>query len=713
MRYIILIGIVIAVLAISTYMITQDYESINATATNTSANAVKDTKDINEISRIESLEHLREILKDSKPYYEDDFGFDSRIQLDAMVFEGQPVPDAMIMRESLEITATSQAGSLDIDRDYSSTNIQVEDVDEPDYIKNDGRYIYMVTRDILTIIDAYPAEEAEIILRMAIDVGDEWIEDIFLNGDRLIVFYEDYRIKQKILEYQYMPTETYGDATRVLIIDVTNRERPNIISNYLVDGELMDSRMINDHVYFVTNIELEYNDPKFPIITRDSDIIRTSDSFYFNGLDILSQFTTISVIDLANDNINSQSFLLGDTSTFYVSADNLYLTYQQHNKLIEKTDESKFFDVIVPLLSDSVQIQIRAIMNDTELDKDERWSKIAAVMQDSYNKMSVSDRDRLFEEIERAISNYENETTQDLTSTIIHKIEIDGSDINYTTRGQVSGRLLNQFSMDEYNDRFRVATTTERITSDGHFSQANAVYVMDEQLNTVGKLEQIAQDENIYSARFMGDRLYLVTFLQIDPFFVIDLTRDTPKILGELKIPGFSNYLHPFDDDHVIGVGRDTTINEFGGTLQLGVKIALFDASNVSNPRVLDQVIIGNGVTYSAVEHNHKAFFFDRSSKILSIPIAADTRSIFPDKETDGFWTGFFVYKLDKTEGFEEKTRINHPSRDGLQGPRTFYIEDVLYTASYELLKMNSINSLNEINSIKLQNTGKLIDIIN
>ena len=684
----------------------QDYESVNATSTN------KDTKDINEIKRIESLGHLTEILKDAKPYYQSNIVLDSDVRIGTTTMR-----EGLLVQESMEkdvVAADMVYSSTDTGRDYSSTNVQVEDVDEPDYIKNDGRYIYMVTRGTLTIINAYPADDAEIVTRMAIDVAEDWIEDIFLNGDRLIVFYEDYRIKQKILEYQYIPTETYEDATRVLVIDIADREKPTIIDNYLVDGRLMDSRMIDDHVYFITSVRLEHDNPKFPIITSDSDIIRTSDSFYFNGLDILSQFTTISVVDLANNRINSQSFLLGDTSTFYVSVNNLYLAYQQHNKPIEETDEDRFFDVIVPLLSDSVQIQIRAILNDTELDKDERWSKIASAMQDSYNKMSADDRDKLFEEIKNATSEYENNTMQDLINTIIHKIEIDGSDINYITKGQVPGRLLNQFSMDEYKDRFRVATTTEKVTTDGYFSQANAVYVMDEQLNTVGKLEQIAQDESIYSVRFMGDRLYLVTFLQIDPFFVIDLTRDTPKVLGELKIPGFSNYLHPFDKDHVIGIGRDTTINEFGGTSQLGVKIALFDVSNVSSPKVLDEIIIGNANTYSEAEYNHKAFFFDKTSKILSIPIVVDAKEIFPDaKAGTDFWNGFFVYKLDKTEGFEEKSKIHHPSRDSfIYGPRTFYIKDVLYTASYDLLKMNSIYSLDEINTIKLQNTGKLIDII-
>ncbi len=153
--------------------------------------------------------------------------------------------------------------------------------------------------------------------------------------------------------------------------------------------------------------------------------------------------------------------------------------------------------------------------------------------------------------------------------------------------------------MDESGDRFRVATTNEIYTQYEGTIRSNAVYVLDEQLEIVGELEEIAPDESIFSTRFMGDRLYMVTFQQIDPFFVIDLSSDTPKILGELKIPGFSNYLHPYDEEHVIGVGRDTKEIENGRVQQLGIKIALFNVADVNNPKVVDDIIIGDSSTQS------------------------------------------------------------------------------------------------------------------
>src|SRR5690606_11294245 len=125
--------------------------------------------------------------------------------------------------------------------------------------------------------------------------------------------------------------------------------------------------------------------------------------------------------------------------------------------------------------------------------------------------------------------------------------------INYLAKGEVPGRLLNQFSMDEDGDRFRVATTFDFYSPYRGPVLYNNVYVLDESMRLVGKLEEIAPDESIYSARFMNDRLYLVTFQRMDPFFVIDLSEDNPRVLGELKLPGYSNYLHPYDENHVQG----------------------------------------------------------------------------------------------------------------------------------------------------------------
>jgi len=307
---------------------------------------------------------------------------------------------------------------------------------------------------------------------------------------------------------------------------------------------------------------------------------------------------------------------------------------------------------------------------------------------------------------------------------VIHRIAI-GSDglIDYGSRGEVPGRLLNQFSMDEHGERFRVATTSEFWTPYGGSVLHNNVYVLDKEMEIVGELEQIAPGESIYSARFMGDRLYLVTFERIDPFFVIDLSEDDPKVLGELKLPGYSNYLHPYDEDHIIGIGKETKESQYGGIEILGVKLALFDVSDVQNPKVVDIFEIGGSGTDSEVLYDHKALLFDSSKNILSIPVSINPDYAEPRYTDDGqyiqpkVWRGFYVFGVDPEEGFTLKGQVEHfhDTNDyyyiyGVQGSRSFYIDNVLYTVTLNnLIKMNDLENLDEINQLKIGTTGEII----
>ena len=271
----------------------------------------------------------------------------------------------------------------------------------------------------------------------------------------------------------------------------------------------------------------------------------------------------------------------------------------------ENSSRDRFFDVVVPLLPNNIQDEIKSIQSDSSINSSAQWMKISELMQKSYNAMDKNDKEELYEKIREALNEYDAKIQEETRKTIIHKISIDEDKIEYVAKGSVPGRLLNQFSMDESGDRFRVATTEEYYIQHQGTIRSNAVYVLDEQLSIVGELDDIAPDESIFSAKFMGDRLYLVTFEQIDPFFVIDLSTDTPKILGELKIPGFSNYLHPYDEEHIIGIGRDTKEMDNGRVQQLGIKIALFNVADVNNPKVADDIIVGDSSTYSEALNNH------------------------------------------------------------------------------------------------------------
>ena len=675
-----------------------------------------------DIKKISSQEELKEILEASTllggGFYDDRFLARNMAVDEAVMFdmaESSPEPGAPVP----SVTKSQSGGS-----EYSTTNVQVANVDEPDYLKNDSKYVYIVSKNTLSIIDAYPAESAKLILKIALDIESQYIQNMFLNDDRLVIFYNGQSDDEIIPLFDFVPRRSYSPVTHALIIDVSDKENPTILKDYSIDGHFRDARMIGDYAYFVTNSNINYQYPRLPVILEDSIPRMTPEAFYFDNIEEFSNFNTITAIDIFGDTINSETFLMGYSGAFYVSEDNFYLTYQQNMPFgfYENSSRDRFFDVVVPLLPNEIQDQIRAIQNDSSMNSSMQWMKISELMQNSYNEMDKRDKEELFEKIRDALNQYDAKIQEETRKTIIHKISIDEDEIEYVAKGSVPGRLLNQFSMDQSGDRFRVATTTEYYTQYQGMVRANAVYVLDEQLNIVGGLDQIAPDESIFSARFMGDRLYLVTFQQIDPFFVIDLSTDTPKVLGELKIPGFSNYLHPFDDEHIIGVGRDT--KEIGNdrVQQLGIKIALFNVADVNNPKVADDVIIGDSSTQSEALHNHKAFFFDKTRGVLSIPISGDSESlneissskmIAPDYNR---WNGFYVFDLDSSDGLDLKGTVTHSDNDsryyGMGNARTFYIDDVLYTASDEYLKMNFFNNLEEINSIKFESTGKFIGYV-
>jgi len=674
------------------------------------------TQDIKKISSQEELKNILEasalfggIFYDNRIFTRN-MAIDEAIMFEMAVSEGTPVPS---------VAKTESGGS-----DYSTTNVQVANVDEPDYLKNDSKYVYIVSRNTLSIIDAYPAESAKLILKIALDIESQYIQNMFLNDDRLVIFYNGQSDDEIIPQFDFVPRRSYSPVTHTLIIDVSDKENPTILKDYSIDGHFRDARMIGDYAYFVTNSNIDYQYPKLPVILESSVRIMTPDAFYFDNVEQFSNFNTLTAIDIFGDTINSETFLMGHTGAFYVSEDNFYLTYQQSMPFgfYENSSRDRFFDVIVPLLPNDIQDEIKAIQNDSSMNSSAQWIKISELMQKSYNKMDKNDKEELFEKIKEALNEYDTKIQEETRKTIIHKISIDEDKIEYVAKGSVPGRLLNQFSMDQSGDRFRVATTTEYYTQYQGMVRANAVYVLDEQLNIVGGLDQIAPDESIFSARFIGDRLYLVTFQQIDPFFVIDLSTDTPKILGELKIPGFSNYLHPYDKEHIIGIGRDTKEIGEGRVQQLGIKIALFNVADINNPKVTDDVIIGDSSTYSEALNNHKAFFFDKTRGVLSIPISGDAESLNGISSSKMFapdynrWNGFYVFDLDSSDGFNLKGTVTHSADDlryyGMGNARTFYIDDVLYTASDRYLKMNFFNNLEEINSIKLENTGKFIEYL-
>jgi inhibitor of cysteine peptidase len=302
--------------------------------------------------------------------------------------------------------------------------------------------------------------------------------------------------------------------------------------------------------------------------------------------------------------------------------------------------------------------------------------------------------------------------------SVITKIGIEGGGITFRANGTVPGYVLNQFSMDEQDGYFRIATTSGGWRRGG---VGNNVYVLDEALNTVGSLEGLAPGEEIYSARFMGDRCYLVTFKKIDPLFAIDLSDpENPTVLGKLKIPGFSNYLHPYDEDTLIGVGKETEEAKEGEfAWHQGIKISLFDVSDVENPRELAKIEVGDRGSDSPALYDHHAFLFSRDRNLLVIPILEAqideddfAGEVPPNFYGDFVYQGAYVFDV-SLDGIELRGRVTHIDDDSLLKSgyrfeseyaveRSLYIEDNLYTISQGRLKINDLGTLEEVKTVEL-----------
>jgi len=306
----------------------------------------------------------------------------------------------------------------------------------------------------------------------------------------------------------------------------------------------------------------------------------------------------------------------------------------------------------------------------------------------------------------------------DSEKTTIHRIHIEGNNIEPVASGEVPGTVLNQFSMDEYDGYFRVATTTYGETS------RNNVYVLNMGLNVTGSLTDLAQGESIYSARFMGDRCYLVTFKKVDPLFVIDLSDPYgPSVLGYLKVTGYSSYLHPYDENHLIGIGKEAVdAKEEDFAWYQGLKIALFDVSDVSNPKEIgDPYIIGDRGTDSPVLWDHKAFLFDKSRNLLVIPVLEAKvdesdypGGVTPDAYGKPVWQGAYVFHVSLDGGISLQGRITHIENITEPGKEDYYfyspfsvvgslfIDNVLYTISQAKIKLNNLEDLSYINEVEL-----------
>lgn len=513
---------------------------------------------------------------------------------------------------------------------FSKTNVQVSNVDEADVVKTDGQYIYYISDKKIYIIQA---NNLEILSKIEIEEENEnfYPEELYIKENRLIILgnSNEYIEEKKRRNNEEIIGDSYSiysnNMAKALIYDVSNKKNIKQIRTVGLDGNYIQSRMIEDNIYFISRKSLRYNikmedDDILPMvkdtnINQEKRIIPCTDIAYFEGTESYNYMIVAGFNIYNNNEVNTETFF-GASDIIYASEENLYITQ--------------------PI--------------------------------------------------------YKNGFFSDKLENIIYKFNMKDSQIHLKCKGKVEGDLNNQFSMDEYDENLRIATTSSK-----NGSTTNQLYILDEDLKEIGKISNLAKGEKIYSVRFMGKVGYIVTFKQIDPLFVIDLSNPkNPVVKGELKIPGYSSYLHPYNETHIIGIGYNTKSNGYGGITKANMKMSMFDVSDLENPKEMFNINIGGDYAYSEVINNHKALFYNKDRDLIGFPVTYREYNRSIDKN------GFDIFEIDLDKGFKKVGDIKQDINYMTNINRAIYIGNRLYTLSQSQIVLYDLNTLEKIKQIEL-----------
>ncbi len=504
----------------------------------------------------------------------------------------------------------AETGKLELS-EFGKTNVQVDGVDEADIVKTDGNFLYIISNNTLSIIDAGTMKlMSQTELKASGKKKSAYISDMYLSGNRLVVTgYEtenndDFSAKDSMYSYScvhFLVSDSFS-----AVFDITERGSIKELRRVKQDGNIVASRMIGSYLYTVTSYSPDYKkDTAFYAKINDEKL--TCDDIYIDkSKKNASTSTVISCYDTADENSKiSKKSVIAEGNTVYCSSNTLYI----------------------------------------------------------------------------ACPNY----SEKQTATEIHAFSLKSGEIAYKGSTSVPGTCSGQYMMDQSGKYFRIATTDYNYRTDHDVS---SLYVIDENMKVIGKLENIAHDEQIKSVRFMGNTAYVVTFKNTDPLFAIDLSRpNKPEILGEVKLPGFSSYLHPLSENLLIGIGYDG--DEENADFSK-VKISLFDVSNKKKPKEITSHVMKNAEC--RVDSNDAKAFLMIDENTFGIPVAyyngSNTKLVFKT----------FTVENNK---FTEKNVYVHSSKEDYSNVfRGTFIGSFVYTISDTTVKQFDMKSEKELSSL-------------
>lgn len=617
------------------------------------------------------------------------------------------VPFSAPMPTSAGGTTSSTSGATQ----YSETNVQVQGVDEADFIKNDGKYIYILANGSFRIIAVWPPEASETISSFQIEGIPR---KIFVYNDRALIYSSLDYINQSYSGYYSSgyTEDTYGyeggftgdgRKSKISILDISDKSAPKLIRELFFSGSYLNSRRIDNAVHSV----LVFPEPVFEGIKYWPDEYQYCGyyySFYLKN-DALPQYDLLS-IKLWFETLR-----------------------QKNTQIIQNTDLSKWLPSIKDVRhSEQGKLVEERLLGNCYLSEQKTGKNFMSVVstdidgKGSVQSVSIAGRPGAVYASESAIyivsqqlRNYVplwffmTEDEIDEASTV-HKfaLKTDPPSAAYNASGVVKGRVLNQFSMDEYDGYFRIATTTGHWTA--QHSTLSVFNDTDNTLNLIGQIDRIAPTEDIRSARFDGNRGFVVTFKKTDPLFVFDLSEPAlPQIAGELKIPGFSTYIHRMDENRLLTIGYDAEDQGSFGWFQ-GIMLQVFDVADMKNPKLIHKEVIGTRGTSSDAAANHLAFNFFRPKNLLAIPMAICTGSsgggTYGDTMT---FNGLMIYRVTAEDGFKYLGGVSHADKDALNKPyacynwwtqsdsmvkRSVFMDDYVFSVTDKEIRADRIDNL-------------------
>lgn len=639
------------------------------------------------IVKFSSLEDFKQYLdkagEKGLPYFGrgGGVGMSEMVALDAGATTSNPVSNtgqAPAMEKSAAPQAAPSPGSA---ARYSETNVQVLGIDEPDIVKTDGEQIYfsqsprfypMVERRALLpdsemaimpprpqdsgkikLIDALPPEGAKIIA----DIDKNG--DLLLSNDILMIFSD---FKRKIYGYDVSdPTNPKEKWT----VEIKDRD------------EIVGARLYGDKVFLATRSFLNYDAPcPYEPVILNGDALKLSCGEIYHPVEpVLVDITyTLVSFNAKNGQLEESASFVGSSSksVLYMSEDFIYLTYEYPGDYT--TVIADFFNENQDLIPASVTDRIKKISG-YDLSDSAKNAELNSIIDKYTRGLPRDELMRVRNEFSNRLDKFIAERARELENTGIIKVTVPS--LALAASGKVAGSPLNQFSLDEYQDNLRIATTfTGNLWLPGGLGGtsrsnqgASDVYILNGNLEEIGNVRNLGVGERIYSVRFIEDKGYVVTFKQIDPFFVLDLANPRkPEVKGELKIPGFSSYLHPLSGDNILGVGQE----------EGKVKLTIFDVAKPENPQELDTYRLDE--YWTEVSNNHHAFLVDKKHNIFFLPGG-----------NGGYVFSYADYRLSLKKTIGES---------GVE--RAVYIGDYLYVLNDSKMTVLSENDWEKVKELEL-----------